>query len=291
MGPTVIDLSGDMGSCRVIDFAALVDGSTVHNARITINRASVERRVVAAPALLTVVAETGQVGRGVDGWHSEGAREAASTEHAMAVLYTGDRKCSSSTFWNTGNPRNLVELLVSPLAEAPGWRPGRHPRALWRWLADRHEPVSRALRFGVENPWFRAAPEALLDDMRRFVRDGGDPFASREQARSTEPRDMLYLLTEEGGGFVKLGKCKGLRTSPPERRVGMYAAGNPRSLAITDAWLAPEALPERQLQAALRRACVEGGVRHRAEWFELSVERARAVLAPLVRQHGLTALR
>jgi hypothetical protein len=151
------------------------------------------------------------------------------------MLYTGDRKCSSSTFWNTGNPRNLVELLVMPLAEVPGrGRGGRHPRALWQWLSERHEPVSRELRYGVENPWFHATPAALLDDMRRFVRDGGDPFAGRKPAEPADARDMLYLLAEEGSGFVKLGKCKGRRTSPPERRVSMYAAGNPRSLSIID---------------------------------------------------------
>lgn len=102
---------------------------------------------------------------------------------------------------------------------------------------------------------------------------------------------MIYLVAEEGDDFVKLGKCAGSRTSPPEKRVSMYAAGNPRSLSIVDAWLAPGTPPERQLQAALRQACAAVGSRRRAEWFELNVEQARAALAPLVRQHGLTALR
>jgi hypothetical protein len=285
----MLDLRDDIGPYRVVDFAAQVEGAA-QDAWITINKQQLKRRVMAAPAFLTVIGETDQVRRGIDGWHCEGPKEAVRARYAMATLYKSDRKCSSSTFWNTGNPRNLVELLVAPASNDIGGQSGRHPRALWRWLAERHEPVSRELRFGIETPWFRAAPERLMDDMQKFLRDGGDPFAIKEPSRPTDSRTILYLAAEEGGGFVKLGKCVGSKTSPPARRVAMYAAGNPRQLTLARAWTTPAAPPERQLQACLRSACAARHSRQRAEWFELLVEEALEATRPAVKAHGLVAV-
>jgi hypothetical protein len=276
-----------MGAYRVVDFAASVDGPTT-TARVRINGEGYERRVVKADALVAVLAETDHVERGLDAWHKEVPGAAPNRDRAMAVLYTGDRLCSSSTWWNTGNPRNLVEVAAVPITyKAPrGYK--QRSWGLWRWLASRHEPVAPSGMIGA-GAWFRAEPEPLVEDVLRFVREGRDPLQGGPPDIPEDGRDMLYLAEDGGGEFVKLGKCEGRRTSPPERRVAMYAPANPRGMTLRAAWICPAAVKgvEQTAKAELRRLVGARGALHRAEWFQCTAEEGVCRLTPLMAAKGL----
>jgi hypothetical protein len=72
--------------------------------------------VVKADALVAVLAETDRVERGLDSWHEEVPGAAPNQDRAMAVPYTGDRLCSSSTWWNTCTAEEGLRALATSVA-------------------------------------------------------------------------------------------------------------------------------------------------------------------------------
>lgn len=223
---------GGMAGTRVVDFGAEVYGETWLG-EIPINGKMYSRRLVVADAVFAVIGETTEVTRGMDAWHCEPGTSVPLGDGRMAVLYSGDRKCTSATWWNTGNPRNLREICVMPVTLPQARSRGQITPALWRWLAGRHS-VARAgpVAGDLLSAWFACDPSALMADMAAFLHQGRDPYGRMPDAVMPDATTILYLVAEDGDRFVKLGKCTAGRTSPPARRVAMYAPGNPRALRV-----------------------------------------------------------
>ena len=195
----------------------------------------------------------------------------------LVQSYGGDRKCSSSTWWNTDNPRNLFEHAVLPI-RTKFKIPPISEWSLWSLLEKRYGRIRHSGRRPMG--WFKAPPDQLLDDVNAWLRDGHQLQIDSSWALPQQVQDRyVYLVAEADGQFVKLGKCDRSKTSPPIRRLCQYQRSNPRRLDVVASWKSdtPGSI-ERTLQAMLRRWCVSNGRRFWAEWFEISSNDALDVL-------------
>jgi T5orf172 domain len=121
------------------------------------------------------------------------------------------------------------------------------------------------------------------------MREAHDPLRGAPSEVPRDGRDMLYLAEDGSGEFLKIGKCEGRRTSPPERRMGMYAPANPRGITLRAVWIRPSTIREveQAAKAELRRLSDARGALHRAEWFRCTAEEGVGTLTPLVAARSL----
>lgn len=260
---------------RVIDRQAHIDASTT-NGEIEIAGKTYKRRLIEAPVLITLVQEClASIAR--DSWETEGDLRQIASNWVGVFVWGGDKKCSSATYWNTGNPRSL--------AESHAWVPisgaSVEPQALYEFLAQRHRRSAYGDQGQPSSPWFEGSPDAIAPDIETFLaRPRSTPKPARFRHAPAEP--MVYLMQEAGTGWIKIGKC-GEHSSPPAKRRSMYQPGNPREIIPIAAWTFDGSNPERRMIAALRKAAQIHAFSHRAEWFEIDKERIMTILADKMR--------
>jgi hypothetical protein len=285
----LIDLTDGMGPYRVIDRQAIIN-APAFLARLRISNQLVERRVIEAPAVIALIQECENGLPGIDRWQSEGDIGTVTDTWTMVALYGGDVKCSASTWWNTGNPRNLLErwlLSVTTPRKSDGpWGP-----PLWEWLGERFQRCTYATQGLPPGRWFKAAWSDIADAVLTFLSDGGQlSGGSTWRLPPSDPRSMVYLMAEAGTDWIKVGACKANGTSPPERRRCMYQPGNRRQILVASAWSYAGTNPENAMKAALRELCNQSGQRYRAEWFNVGIEAALAQLRAITSRPDITAI-
>lgn len=278
----MLDLNDGMADYRVVSAQAVVRGESAP-AEITINKQRIRCRVAKAPAVLTMIQECAAALPDVSSWHTEGDLCTVDPAWTMVCLSTGDAKCSTATYWATGNPRPLVERCVTPIKLAPrsGAKAGH---LLLAHLSAKFESVPYSASDLPPTRWFRASWEELNEACDRWINAGGD-LTGGYGGSHTLPRDdhdYVYLMKEAGSGWVKAGKCKGGITSPPARRRAMYQPGNRREITVAAQWIGPSGRAERSMIEALRRHCRRVGASHRAEWFEVGLATALSIVSPVL---------
>jgi hypothetical protein len=257
---------------RVIDRQAETELKTCEH-EVGIAGRSYQRRLVGAKTVISLVQECGRsIAR--DSWETEGDATTADDSWTAVFFWHGDRKSSSSTWWNTGNPRPLVELQVFD-AGSTGIPSSD---ALHRWLGslfrraeyvDPHQPVS---------PWYEVGRLQVAEAIRSFAPQSASPGTIGPSERPpVSDLSLTYLLREECTNWIKIGKCEGSR-SPAERRRSMYQPGNRRELKVVAQWPYVGRCPETAMKATLKRNARASGAGFRSEWFELGVERALGAL-------------
>jgi hypothetical protein len=266
---------------RVIDRQAIVDKETT-NGRITIASKSFERRLIDADCLITLVQESrDSVAR--DAWETEGSIKTADNEWTAVYLYSGDKKCSSSTYWNTGNPRHLVERCAFPVDVMRAVDAG----GIHRLLEERFERSFYTDKGQQSSNWYRAGWEEIRAVVESSIRDKTAFAPKRKQPafKHCSGSDMIYLMSETGTGWVKIGKCGASTTSPPAKRRSQYQPGNRREIIPVAAWRTNGKNPEAAMKAELKRYCKTHSKNFRSEWFELGVDRAHNLLDRVVVIH------
>lgn len=266
---------------RVIDRQAIVDKET-RTGLITIVSKSYERRLIEADGLITLVQECREsIAR--DAWETEGCIKTAYSEWTAVYYYTGDKKCSSSTYWNTGNPRHLVERWVVPVEASRSMDIASLHNLLERKFAratyaDKGQPAS---------PWYRAGWEELQEIVEKAVMDRTvlSPKIKKQTIDYGTPTDVVYLMSETETDWVKIGKC-GSSTSPPAKRRSMYQPGNRREILPVAAWTINGKNPEAAMKAELKAYCRSSSQNCRSEWFDLGVGKALDLLASVVPNHA-----
>lgn len=264
--------SDDLPFERVIDRQAETELAT-REQEIRIAGRSYLRRLTSAKAVITLVQECRRsIAR--DSWETEGDATTADDSWTAVFFWHGDRKSSSSTWWNTGNPRPLVERQVFDVAAtcfSSSDELHRRMASLFRRAEyeERHQPLS---------PWYKAGRLQIEEAIRSFVPQAASSGAiDLKQRAPISDLSLTYLLREEGTGWVKIGKCEGNR-SPAERRRSMYQPGNRRELTVVAQWPYVGRCPEAAMKATLKRHASANGTPFRSEWFELGEERALAAL-------------
>jgi hypothetical protein len=267
MANDIIDLSQGMNGYRVVDRQAIFDSASEF-ARIQIAKNSVIRRVIVAPTTISLIQECGGGLQDLDRWQSEGDATTADNTWTMVALYSGDVKCSASTWWNTGNPRHLLERWVRSV-DFDKIRGRQVGPPLWEWLANRFERCTYLAPDLPPAQWFRGSWVSIRDAIETFLGNGrslvGDAVSWSKPPK--DPRSMVYIMSETGTDWVKVGTCKGNGTSPPTRRRGMYQPANKREIFVMSAWAFTGRNPELAMKQILRKYCRANGIPNRSEWF------------------------
>ena len=271
----------------MIDRQATVDGETAY-ARL---RSGSIRRVINARAVMSLIQECSSGLRNPNGRVPEGDLAKVDGSWTMVALYTDDVLASPAYWWNTGNPRYLVDRYVRPIDLAGSGASAGVP--LWDSLAERFErcthPAPRA-----PARWFRAPWQDLRDAINDYIAqglplEGGDAWCRP----SKDGRSMVYLMVESEGsdetGWVKVGMCAANKTSPPDRRLTMYQPGNRRLISVGGAWVVdgkPKSV-EDALKSELNAYCKANLTPCRSEWYQVGMSKALAIIAPvLLRSHA-----
>lgn len=266
---------------RVIDRQAIVDKETT-NGLITIASKNYERRLIEADCLISLVQESREsVAR--DTWETEGSVKTADNEWTAVYLYGGDKKCSSSTYWNTGNPRPLVERWATAV-DVPR---STNADILHKLLESRFERASYADKGQSVSCWYKAGWEAIKAVVEEAARNNTifSPKAKQPSYKHDSASDMVYLMSETGTNWVKIGKCGASSTSPPAKRRSQYQPGNRREIVPVAAWRINGKNPESAMKAELKRYCKGYSKNFRSEWFEIGVDRAHNLLDRVVAGH------
>lgn len=254
-----------MDGYRVIDRQALT-GWPSDLARIRINSDVVVRRVIRAPAVISLIQECETGLSDLDSWQSEGDVTTADDSWTMVAIYSGDVKCSASSWWNTGNPRHLVERWVVPV-ELGARTGGAAGPPLWDWLETRFERCEYVARDLPPGRWFRASWCEIQHAIMLFLNEKKSLVGARGKGPAKSEQSMVYLMREAGTSWVKVGACRANATSPPERRRAMYQPANRREISVVCSWVFEGRSPEPAMKQALRTYCRTEGVRYRSEWF------------------------
>lgn len=270
---------------RVIDRQAIVDKET-SNGLVTIASKNFERRLIEADWLITLVQESSE-GVARDAWETEGSVRTADNEWTAVYLYSGDKKCSSSTYWNTGNPRHLVERWAI-VVDVPS---SADASDLHKLLEDRFERAAYTDKGQSASYWYKAGWEAIKAVVEGAARDNVmfSPKAKQPSYKHGSASDMVYLMRETGTDWVKIGKCGASTTSPPAKRRSQYQPGNRREIVPVAAWRINGKNPEAAMKAELRRYCKTHSKNFRSEWFEIGVNLAHNLLDRVVAGHERAA--
>lgn len=270
---------------RVIDSQALVSSKTTIGL-ISIAAREYERRLLDADCLITLVQECREsVAR--DSWETEGSVSTADNTWTAVYLWRGDKKCSSSTYWNTGNPRPLVERWLLPV-DAPK---SLDAEGLYQQLESSFERA-RFSDIGQPNAvWFRAGWEEIRTHVEEAVENGTafTPKLKQPKIRYDTSTDMVYLMSEVGTDWIKIGKCGTKTTSPPAKRRSMYQPGNRREIIPVAAWRINGKNPEAAMKSELKQYCKERSKGGRSEWFDIGVVQALELLSGVLAAHSRLA--
>lgn len=267
---------------RVIDRQAIVAKKT-STGLITIASKNFDRRLIEGDCLITLVQECREsIAR--DAWETEGSVKTADNGWTAVYLYCGDKKCSSSTYWNTGNPRPLVERWAI-LVDVPH---SANAEGLYRSLEGRFERAAYMDKGQAASCWYKAGWEEIKAVVEGAVRNKNvfSPKTKQPAFKYDSGSDMVYLMRETGTDWVKIGECGASSTSPPGKRRSQYQPGNRREIIPVAAWSIKGKNPEAAMKADLKRYCKTHSINFRSEWFETGVDRAHNLLDQVVASHG-----